>query len=116
MPRFLAGENFNGAIGRGLRSRDPSLDIATVRDVGLAGEEDSLVLEWAATESRIVLSHDVNTMTDAAYARVRAGLPMPGLIVMRDKIGAGIAIEQILLIAQAGFEGEWEGQVIHVPL
>ena len=38
------------------------------------------VLAWAAAEDRLLASHDVSTLTAFAYARVKAGQPMPGLI------------------------------------
>jgi hypothetical protein len=38
-----------------------------------------MVLEWAAQEGRVLLTHDVATITHHAYERVRAGKPMPGV-------------------------------------
>jgi hypothetical protein len=45
MLRLLADENLNNAILRGLRLRNPDLDIVRVQDVGLSGAEDPAVLE-----------------------------------------------------------------------
>jgi predicted nuclease of predicted toxin-antitoxin system len=38
--------------------RQPDIDIIRVQDVGLSGEDDPIVLEWAAQEGRILLTHD----------------------------------------------------------
>ena len=116
MLRLLADENFNNAIVRGLRLREPTLDVVTVQEVGLGEADDPDVLEWAAGEGRIVLTHDVKTMPGFAYERVTAGLPMPGMFAMSGKIGIGLAVEQILILAGASLEGEWADQVVHVPL
>ena len=40
MVRFLADENFNNAILRGLLRRKPDIDIVRVQDVGLSGASD----------------------------------------------------------------------------
>ena len=64
---LVSDENFNNDIVRGLLRRDPALDIVRVQDVGLRGEEDPLILEWAAQEGRVVLTHDAATMADFAY-------------------------------------------------
>ena len=80
MLRLLADENLNNRIVRALRLREPSLDLVRVQDVGLRGADDPVVLDWAASEGRIVLTHDASTMTRYAYERVEAGNPMPGVI------------------------------------
>ena len=69
MFRLLADEDFDNDILRGLLLRHPELDIVRVQDSGLAGEEDPVILEWAAQSRRMVLTHDFNTMLDCAYAR-----------------------------------------------
>ena len=65
--KFLADENFDNTIVRGLIRRKPDIDIIRVQDVGLSGEDDPIVLEWAAEEDRILLTHDVATITRYAY-------------------------------------------------
>lgn len=63
MLKFLADENFDNTIVRGVFRRKPSVDIVRVQDVGLSGEEDPTILAWAAQEDRILLTHDVATIT-----------------------------------------------------
>lgn len=87
-----------------------------VQDVGLSGADDPSVLEWAAQEGRIVLTHDVATMTTFAYERIQAGLAMPGLFEVNRRVPVGLAIEEIMLIAECSLKGEWEGQVRFLPL
>lgn len=116
MLRLAADENFNNAIIRGLSRRKPDLDIIRIQDVGLSGADDPVVLEWAAKEGRILLTHDVTTMTHYAYERVKAGKSMPGVFEVSRAVPIGTAIEDILLLAEYSFEGEWEGQVRYLPL
>ncbi|MBI5183730.1 MAG: DUF5615 family PIN-like protein, partial [Nitrospinae bacterium] len=72
MAPFVADENFNNNIIRGVLRREPELDIVHIQNVGLSGANDLSVLEWAAQEGRIILTHDVNTITRYAYERIRA--------------------------------------------
>jgi hypothetical protein len=78
--RLLADENFNNNIVRGVRLRNPRIDLVRVQDVGLSGANDPSVLEWAAGHQRVLLTHDLATIKAFAYERVRAGKPMPGII------------------------------------
>jgi predicted nuclease of predicted toxin-antitoxin system len=114
--RFLADENFNRDIVEGLLQRELDLDIVCAQDVGLTSTPDRTILAWAAQEDRILLTHDVETITKFAYDRVRIGQPMPSVFEVSSKVPLRTAIEDILLIAQGSIEGEWEGQVRYLPL
>lgn len=116
MLRFLADENFNNRITRGLLLREPNLDVLTVQEADLTGAADPEVLEWAASEGRLLLTHDRETIPGYAFDRVDAGLPMPGVIVADDNVPIGPAIEDLLLLALVSDEGEWESQVLYLPL
>ena len=78
--------------------RRPSVDIVQVQDVGLSGEDDPIVLAWAAEEGRVLLTHDVATITGFAYERVKQGLPMPGVFEVSTNTQIGQGIEDILLL------------------
>jgi hypothetical protein len=116
MIRFLADEDFNRRILRGLRRRLPSLDVVRVQDVGLITRPDTEVLEWAANENRIVLTHDVTTMSKHAFDRIEQGLPMSGVIEVSQERQIGEAIEELILIAECSLENEWQNQVIFLPI
>ena len=116
MLRLVADENFNNDIVRGVRRRDPGVDLVRVQDVGLSGADDPTILEWAAQAGRVVLTHDVTTMTRYAYDRVRDGRPMPGVFEVSRDVPLGVAIEEIHLLAECSLAGEWEGQVRYLPL
>ena len=114
--RLLIDEDFDNDILRGVLRRRPTLDVVRVQDVGLSGKSDPDVLEWAAREGRVLFTHDVSTMKDHASARVAKALPMPGVFAVGQSVPVGTAIEEVLTIAECSIEGEWEGQVHHLPL
>jgi hypothetical protein len=55
-------------------------------------------------------------MTRYAYERVGRGDPMPGVFEVARHVPTGVAIEEILILAECSLEGEWEGQVRYLPL
>ncbi len=116
MIRLAADENFNNNIVRGLLRRKPEIDIIRVQDAGLGGADDPAILEWAAQNNRVLLTHDVATITEYTYERVANGLSMPGVFEVRRNVPLHRAIEEFLLIAECSIEGEWEGQVQYLPL
>lgn len=114
--RFAVDENFNMQIINGVLRRLPEMDIVRVQDARLEGADDPKVLEWAASEGRVLLTHDVNTLTAFAYQRIASGRPMPGVFAVPLRVPIQIAIEDILLLAEGSLEAEWEGKVTHLPL
>ena len=116
MLRLAADENFNHNIVRGLLRRRPDLDIVRIQDVGLSGADDPVVLEWAAKEGRVLLTHDVTTITRYAYERIEGGQSMPGVFEVSRSVPVGLAIEDILLLTECSLEGEWEGRIGYLPL
>ena len=116
MLRFAADENLNYNIVRGLLRRKSDLNILRIQDAGLSGKDDATVLEWAAQENRILLTHDVTTITKYAYERINEGLPMPGVFEIKMNSPLGDIIDDILLLGAYSFENEWEGQIVYLPL
>ena len=108
MFRLAADENFNGHILKALRSAIPDLDLIRVQDTPLAGLADDELLAWAAEQSRILLTHDRQTLIGHAYARVCSGRSLPGVIAVSEDcpIGAAVADLQLLLLATASEELE----------
>ena len=114
--RWLADENLNKDIVRGLLRRKPDLDIVRVQDAGLSGMDDPSLLAWAAAQDRVLITHDVSTMTAYAYRRVACGEHMPGVFEVSRSIPIAAAIDNILLLSECSIDGEWEGQVRYLPL
>jgi|SRR5499426_1853327 len=114
--RFLVDEDFDNDIVRGLLRRLPTLDIVRAQDLELSGTPDPIVLDQAAQDARVLLTHDVSTMTAHAYARVTCSLPMPGVFAVSQLAPISQVIEDLVLLAQCSLPGEWEGQVRYVPL
>ncbi len=113
--RFLADENFNNEIIRGLERRIPDVDITRIQDTELAGKPDTLILEWAVQHNTIVLSHDVNTMRGYFYERVEAELPVPGLFLVHGTKPVGEVIDALELVVLASEENEWQGAIRYLP-
>ena len=115
-PRFLADNDLNDAIVLGVLRREPSIEFKRLRDLGLAALPDDTVLDFAARENWIVVSHDVNTMTDAAFTRLSTQQTMHGLFLVHQRNPPGQAIEDLVLIWSDSEAEEWAQQVRFLPL
>lgn len=116
MTRFATDEDFDNRILRGLLRHQPDLDIVRIQDTHLTGADDSAILEWADQQSRILLTHDVSTMTRYAYERIRTGKSIAGIIEVPQSMPVGQAIEDIVTIVVCSSTEELKNQIQYLPL
>jgi len=89
---LAADHNFDGRIIAGLLHRKPDLEIVRLRDVDLTAAPDPTVLEWAAREGRVLVTHDRATLLGFAYERVAREEPMAGVTAVGRGCPIGRAI------------------------
>lgn len=116
MLKLLADENLDRTIVAGIRRQLPDLEFPIAQESGLGGPPGPELLAWAADHDRIVVSHDVATMTKFAIERIRQGHRMPGLFLVPSTTSASVAIEELLAICQCSDHDEWEGMLVFLPL
>ena len=116
MLALLIDKNLNQRILRGLKRAVPHVDYAIAQNVGLKGVADPLLLEWAAAQNRILVTHDLKTIPKHGYERVRTGQAMPGVIAVPDTLPIGQAIEDLAVIVECSQPGELENLVVYLPL
>ena len=73
------------------------------------------ILEWAANEGRILLTHDVATITMYAYQRVNQGLPMLGVIEVIATAPIAKIIDDLELFICCSQPDEYEGRILFIP-
>jgi hypothetical protein len=114
--RFLADEDLRVAIIEGLRSKEPTIDILDVKSAGLRRTADPALLELAAQQNRVLITHDRQTMPRHFRDHLAAGKSTPGVIIVpqqRNEIGE--IIEALLIVWAASRLDEWRNQIVYVP-
>ena len=115
-PRFLADHDLNEHILDGLLRREPGIEVIRSREAAIHGLPDDEVLAYAAERGLLTVSHDVNTMTAAAFARIEGGKPMAGLLMAPQFAAVASVIDSLVLIWSASEAEEWNGVVAFLPL
>ena len=116
MIRLLTDEDFNHDILRGLIRRVPHLDFVLVHDVGLTSQPDPVLLKWAASKHRSIITHDEKTMVPYAKQLVRQGESMAGVILVPQSLGIGRAIADLELIVECCSESDMRDRIEYLPL
>jgi len=115
-PRFLADHDLNEHIAAGVLRREPAIEFLRVRELGMSQKDDEAILDYAERERLLIVSHDVNTMPAAAYARLSGGKSFPGLFMVQQTLPIGPVIDDIVLIWSGTEVEEWKDQVVFLPL
>ncbi|HZS45317.1 MAG TPA: DUF5615 family PIN-like protein [Blastocatellia bacterium] len=116
MLRLLIDENFDHRILRGLLGRLPDLDHVIAQQAGLTGTEDPELLEWAAGQNRVLVTHDIQTIPKFAYDRIKSGEPMPGVIAVPKRLPIGDVVTELLIVIECTINDELENTVKFLPL
>ena len=92
-----------------------NLDMVRVQDTEIYHAYDPAVLDWAAQEERLLLTHDVHTLINFAYQRVAAGLPMPEVIEVNRSASLKQAADDLEILLGVGERDDFENQVRYIP-
>lgn len=116
MPPLLLDECLDGRLVDALLRRLPYLDILTAYDAELDGADDPAILEWAASEGRILVTVDRKTMPGFVADRLRRGLGTPGVFLIRTGLSIPRVAEELEIILACCEPAEWVDRVTYIPL
>jgi len=74
---LLADQNIHVDVVGFLRSE--GFDVVDVQQAGLVSADDSIILSWAVSHGRVIVSHDA----DFGVLAIQAGAPYVGIVHLR---------------------------------
>lgn len=118
MIHFLADENFDNKIVRGLMRRVSSADaeFTRVQDTEIEGEPDPKVLDYAFENEMVLLTHNVNTIRGLYYEKLSNGENVPAIFLIHSNKAIGDVLDSLELIVLTTELEDWSGQLHYIPL
>lgn len=113
--QFQADADLNHAIVIATRRREPAISFASAADASLEGVHDSEVLEIAAAQGRILITHDRQTMPEHFRERLAQSKSSPGVLIVSQFAPLGPVVEMIVMIWAASKPEEWQNQIRYLP-
>lgn len=116
--RYLVDEDTTHAISDQLRRRQPDMVVLTVGD-DLApprGTLDPGILLWLEREGYCLIARNRRSMPAHLRDHLAADHHMPGIFTLRARASIGQIIDDLLLIWGASHPGEYQDQIVHIPL
>lgn len=114
-PRFQADADLNEDIVSGVRRRVPEIDFQTANEAGLGSLSDSEILAIAASDARILVSHDRRTMPIHCGTFIETKTS-PGVFIVQQDAEIVRIIEDLILIWAASEAEEYINSIRTLPL
>ena len=111
---YQADNDLRKAIVRGAVRREPRMNFRSAQAARLDRVPDPEVLAFAPVEGRILVSHDFQTMP-RHFRQFTQGRRSPGVLLVRQDLPVGDAIENLLPIWEASEADEWVNRLCLVP-
>jgi hypothetical protein len=112
---FQADNDLNQTIIAMLLRLEPTIDFQTASGIGLHGLDDLTVLSIAASEGRVLVSHDQTTMPKA-FAEFVGENTSAGLLIVPQILSLNVAVEELLMVYLASESEEWINRITYLPL
>jgi hypothetical protein len=114
--RFQADNDLKRILVDATLRREPRIDFQTAQAARLDDLDDQAVLRLAASQSRILVSHDKRTMPAALASFITAGGISPGvLLVIPQSAPIREVVEALILIWADDRANDWIDLVAKIP-
>jgi hypothetical protein len=113
--RFQADNDLKFGIVKAVRRREPTIDFVSALEAGLDGVGDPELLDRAAAEGRVLVSHDRRTMIDHFRDHLAAGKSSPGLLIVSQGSSIGDVVEAVLYVWALSDPAELLDQAYYLP-
>jgi hypothetical protein len=114
--RFQADNDLTNIIIAATFRREPAIDFQSAQAAQLHHLDDQAVLQRAAAEGRIPITHDKRTMPGEVATFLAEGNSSPGvLLVIPQDASLRSVVETLILIWVDDRPGDWENAITVIP-
>jgi len=115
---FLLDENVPLLLQAQLRRRERSIRVVAVGQPGAPprGTPDPELLCWIEEHDYLLVTNNRATMPTHLRDHLAAGHHVPGILILPRQLNLGLVLDDLLLIWSASLPGEFQDQIVYLPL
>lgn len=116
--QYLIDENVDSLYPSQLRLNQPNLNIRMIGepDTPPKGTKDPEILLWCEEYEFVLVTNNRKSMPVHLSDHINQGHHISGIFILNPNLSIGKNIEELILIAEASFEDEYQDQIIYLPL
>ncbi|MBW4633061.1 MAG: DUF5615 family PIN-like protein [Iphinoe sp. HA4291-MV1] len=116
--KYLLDENVAPLYQAQLRRQKPDLVVWVVGEPGTPPKStlDPEILCWCEEHDFLLVTNNRRSMPVHLVEHINQSRHVPGILILNDKLTIGQNINELILIAEVSFDGEYQNQIVHLPL
>jgi hypothetical protein len=116
--KYLLDENVDLIYQTQLQRRNPNLVVWAVGDPGAPREStlDPEILCWCEEYNCLLVTNNRKSMPLHLTDHIRQDRHVPGILILNPDMSIGQSMDELIMIAEASFEDEYQDQTVHLPL
>lgn len=116
--KYLMDENVDPIYATQMKQKTDILTIRSVGDIGTPAKStlDPEILLWCEEYDFILVTNNRKSMPVHLNDHIIAGRHIPGIFILNPNLSTGQNIDELMLIAECAIDGEYQDQIIHLPL
>ncbi|MBW4548851.1 MAG: DUF5615 family PIN-like protein [Symplocastrum torsivum CPER-KK1] len=116
--KYLLDENVDPSYRSEFQRQNPDLVMWVVGAPGTPprGTLDPEILCWCEKHSFVLVTNNRKSMPVHLADHIAEGRHVPGILILGAKLSIGQNLEELVLIAEASFEDEYQDRIVHLPL
>ncbi|MCC5631468.1 DUF5615 family PIN-like protein [Nostoc sphaeroides] len=116
--KYLLDENVAPLYQVQLKRQKRDLVVWVVGDPGTPPKStlDPEILCWCEEHYFLLVTNNRKSMPVHLAEHIAQGRNIPGIFILNDKLTIGQNINELILIAEASFDNEYQNQILHLPL
>jgi hypothetical protein len=116
--RYLLDEHLSPKYRSQLVRRNPELVVRIIGDLDVPpkGTLDPEILIWCETNGFILVTNNRKSMPKHLADHLALGRHIPGIFTIDTDRSIGQTIEELIIIASASFEDEYQDRIEYLPI
>jgi hypothetical protein len=116
--KYLLDENVDPVYQTQLRRREPDLVVRAVGNPGCPPKStlDPEILIWCEVYDFVSVTNNCTSMPPHLIDHIAQGRHITGIFILNPSGSIGENLEELILIALASEENEYQDRIVHLPL
>jgi hypothetical protein len=115
--KYLLDENLDPIYKRQLIESNPNLVVWKIGEPNVPplSTLDPEILCWCEEHNFVLVTNNRKSMPVHLAEHIERGGHIPGIFILGPKLSIGENINQLIFIAEASFDDEYQDQIVYLP-
>jgi predicted nuclease of predicted toxin-antitoxin system len=116
--QYLIDENVNPIYSQQIQQREPQIMVQSIGEPGIPnkGTLDPEILDWCEQKNFILVTNNLTSMPVHLSDHLAKQHHIPGIFILNPNLSVGENLEELILLALASEDNEYQDQIIYLPL